>query len=623
VSNERIVLVVQEPGGSTTRHELTPGITLMVGSDSTCDLVLPGRGVSKRHALFSWGEGGPRIRDLDSAHGTQVDGHARDEARIEPGSEIAIRAYRIRVEATAIAGAPEGRPPTGALEVSRRILEALAALPADSGGEASDLVPTLAALTAAFDAERGILFLPGDDGLRPAQEVSMVADGGPPEPVSRNLLERVAASQEPVLLTSAETEELRSELRSIGGSLRSIVASAIDLPGAPGVVYLESLLERRRFGDADRQLLATFVSLTEDRLRNREAAQQALRRADRLGELGRRALAASEMLGDSAPMARLFEDLGQVAPTPVSVLIQGETGSGKELVARAIHQASDRASGPFVPVNCAAVPADLVESEFFGHVAGAFSGAAKDREGLVQLAEGGTLFLDEFGELPLGLQAKLLRVLEDRKVRRIGGHKEETVDFRLVTATNADILTDVSEGRFREDLYYRACGFPLLIPPLRDRGDDVLLLARRFLEVAAREFRREVSEFSHGAEALLKRCAWPGNVRQLKNVVEQSVIRARGGTIEKALLGPVLGLLPEVPEAGGFRLHDWPTPLSDARREFDRQYIEACLEEGEGNMSRVAEIVGLNRKNLYRRCDELGIDYRSYRTKRGDGEDSG
>src|SRR5215467_1472145 len=241
--------------------------------------------------------------------------------------------------------------------------------------------------------------------------------------------------------------------------------------------------------------------------------------------------AIGEIIGRSSAMQHVSEQVAVVAPTTATVLILGESGTGKELVAREVHKASSKRDGPMVKVNCAAVPRDLFESEFFGHVKGAFTGALRDRIGRFELANGGTLFLDEVSEIPVELQSKLLRAIQEGEYERLGGNNTLKTDVRLVAATNRNLTEDVRKGRFREDLYYRLNVFPITVAPLRERKSDIPSLAAHFLERACKEFNRPAALIGDDAMAVLKEYDWPGNVRELQNVVERAVIRARSGPI--------------------------------------------------------------------------------------------
>ena len=309
------------------------------------------------------------------------------------------------------------------------------------------------------------------------------------------------------------------------------------------------------------------------------------------------------LLGDSPAMRELLAAIERVAPTPARVLILGESGTGKELVAREIHRRSRRAEGPLVRLNCAAVPPELFEAELFGHVRGAFTGAVRDRRGRFELASGGTLFLDEVGEMPLAVQPKLLRALEEGEIERVGAEGTTRVDVRVIAATNRDLAALVARGEFREDLYYRLEGIVLRVPPLRERREDVPLLARHFLERACREMARTM-EFGEDALERLAALDWPGNVRQLRNLVERLAILVPGETItardvELHLGGEASpGGMPGVPTAG---------PLADAVTAFERRFVEAALARHGGNVAAAARELGIERTSLHRKMRALGI----------------
>jgi two-component system, NtrC family, response regulator AtoC len=307
------------------------------------------------------------------------------------------------------------------------------------------------------------------------------------------------------------------------------------------------------------------------------------------------------------PMRLLFEQIRKVANARGPVLILGESGSGKELVARAIHNESSRSDGPFVPVNCAGIPEHLVESEFFGHAAGSFTGARNSREGLFAEAEGGTLLLDEISEMPLFLQAKFLRILQDGKLRRVGENRESEVDVRILGATHRDLESEVRAGRFREDLFFRLETFTLRIPPLRERGEDVELLAARFLHRFSLVQEKAAPEFSDDALARIAAYPFPGNVRELRNAMERAVTFATGPRISAEHLPARIrnhpaGGRPEIPESDddAGREADIFLPLA----EIERRHIRRVLDRVGGNKRRAAAILGIGRGTLYRKLGE-------------------
>lgn len=299
------------------------------------------------------------------------------------------------------------------------------------------------------------------------------------------------------------------------------------------------------------------------------------------------------IFGECPAMEAVFSTIRKVAAADIPVLILGENGTGKELVARAIHAQSLRKQGPFIPINCGAIPENLLESELFGHEKGAFTGAATRVQGKVEYAQGGTLFLDEIGELSLPLQVKLLRFLQEKILQRVGGREDVSVDARIVAATNIDIAEAIRAGNFREDLYYRIGVIALELPPLRDRGDDIRLLAKLFFSRYLGEFGKKIKGFSPAAELALKSYDWPGNVRELENRIKRAILMA-----ETPLLEPAdLGLAPDV--ALGRDLSVAGLSLRQARDQLDHDMLIAALKRHRGNVAKAAEDLGVSRPTLY------------------------
>jgi two-component system, NtrC family, nitrogen regulation response regulator NtrX len=302
-------------------------------------------------------------------------------------------------------------------------------------------------------------------------------------------------------------------------------------------------------------------------------------------------------------MQQLREQVAMAAPTNGRVLIYGENGTGKELVARMLHAQSRRRAGPFIEVNCAAIPEELIESELFGHVKGAFTGAVADRRGRFEAASGGTIFLDEIADMSLKTQAKVLRVLQEQVIQPVGGLQVVRVDVRVVAATNKELPEEIRAGRFREDLYFRLNVIPIFVPPLRDRPGDIALLADHFMATLAAEYGRRPRRLAPEALARLQQYAWPGNVRELRNVIERLLIMVPGDTItaqDTAFLGREGP--PEPPPAEAPEL-----PLAEARDRFEREYILQVLAAQQGNISRTADALGVERSNLYKKMRAFGI----------------
>jgi transcriptional regulator with PAS, ATPase and Fis domain len=300
-----------------------------------------------------------------------------------------------------------------------------------------------------------------------------------------------------------------------------------------------------------------------------------------------------EIIGACEAMKDVFRKIEKVAPTDISVLIAGETGTGKELVARRIHALSNRAEGPFITINCGAIPENLLESELFGHVKGAFTGAVATRQGRFQAADGGTLFLDEIGELPLQLQVKLLRALQEKTVTKVGDTRTETVDIRILSASNRNLEQEIKEDRFREDLFYRINVVNLQLPPLKDRGDDLPAIAKYLLSKYAAEFESKAKGFTPAAMVAMRKYTWPGNIRQLENRIKKAVVLA-----DKTHLGPEdLDLKPEDIEP--------VMPLTRAKEEFQKRYIAEVLARNNGNRTKTARDLGVDPRTIFRHLEKM------------------
>ena len=344
-----------------------------------------------------------------------------------------------------------------------------------------------------------------------------------------------------------------------------------------------------------------------------------------INDLWRRSVTKEDPVGASPSWQAVMATVARVAPTPSVVLLRGETGSGKEVVAHALHRAGTNARGRFVPINCAAIPEALLESELFGHEKGAFTNALSRKLGLFELADKGTLFLDEIGDMPLALQAKLLRVLESRRIQRLGGTQEIAVDARVVTATHRDLAEMIARGAFREDLYYRLNVITIDIPPLRDRGEDIFLLARFFAETICAQSGRRPPSWTEGALKALAGYGWPGNVRELRNVIERALTLGEKDVLEASDLR-----LDAVPAgaAEGDSGPDGPSPPDadtapyrgltylEAKDKFEREYVTMLLGETQGNVTAAARLGAMSRRNFYEKIEKLDID--SVERKPGD-----
>jgi DNA-binding NtrC family response regulator len=416
-------------------------------------------------------------------------------------------------------------------------------------------------------------------------------------------------------LETHRADAVLTDLRMPGMDGMELLARLLKLDNPPVVIMLtaygnvETAVEAMKRGAYD--FLTKPVNLDRLDLVLRRALRERQRERENTqlkAQLDRK-YGFETILGNSPAMQEVFDVIRQAAPTRATVLIQGESGTGKELVARALHQNSPRRDAPFVPVHCAALAPTLLESELFGHEKGAFTGATERRAGRFEKADGGTLFLDEVGEIDPALQVKILRVLQERQFERVGGTDTLSVDVRLVAATNRDLQSMVAAGTFREDLYYRLNVINVTLPPLRERGEgDIALLARHYLDELSREHGRPPSTLTPAAMDVLAAYPWPGNVRQLRNVIERLVVLGHGGPIDADSLPRALrdGAAAPSPAATA----DIPPPSApppDDLRAAERRHIESALLRCHGNRTRAAEALGISRRTLHRKLNEYGL----------------
>ncbi|HEX7616308.1 MAG TPA: sigma-54 dependent transcriptional regulator [Thermoanaerobaculia bacterium] len=359
----------------------------------------------------------------------------------------------------------------------------------------------------------------------------------------------------------------------------------------------------------EKPLALERVLLTLDKVleRHRLAKERDALKRELLSRTGDGA-AQETLLGTGAAMRRLLDDIARAGASEARVLISGESGVGKELVARALHRASPRAAGPFVEVNGAAIPEELIESELFGHMKGSFTGAVEDRKGKWEQADSGTLFLDEIGDMSPRTQAKILRAIQDGRITRVGGAKAFATDVRIIAATNRDLPAMIRAGTFREDLYFRLAVVPLVVPPLSERPEDVPLLVTHFAESLARRRGRRTKAFEPEALEVLAKRRWPGNVRELQNLVERVLLMSPGPVVRTADLPPE-----DRPASARAPSHASDesvsyASLADAREAFERRYLSRVLADMKGNVSRAAERLGLDRTTLHRKMKALGLD---------------
>jgi two-component system, NtrC family, nitrogen regulation response regulator NtrX len=451
----------------------------------------------------------------------------------------------------------------------------------------------------------------------------LVVDDDPNTLASLARAFRLAGHEAAVCDNAARAVDLAKEQRF------DLILSDVVMPGKDGISFLEDLksagvsspavmmsgqatiemaVRATRLGAVD--FLEKPVS-TDKLLLTVENALRLSRLEEENRDLRRR-LGRHEIVWASAAMRAVMEQIEHVAAAETRVCIRGETGTGKELVARALHDKSPRRAAPFVSLNCAAIPAELMESELFGHEKGAFTGAAARHVGKFEQAHGGTLFLDEIGDMPLAMQAKLLRVLEESEIERVGGGRPLPVDVRVIVATHRNLEEQVRQGAFREDLYHRIFVFPIVLPPLRDRREDIRVLAGHFVRQLAEQNNWKPKTFSPEAFDALERYSWPGNIRELRNVIERVMLLTSADTVDAPTIERALpqsaapaALASPLDSAGG--------TLAGRVEAFERATILAELKRNRHHMTNTAKALGLERSHLYKKCQQLGIDLRAIR----------
>ena len=418
-----------------------------------------------------------------------------------------------------------------------------------------------------------------------------------PEQVSISISAiRLAKSENKAVVWNQLDDDSADLSKSIvQNQLTSIMVSPFRTPDSEsGYLYLQRAAREEPFTEDDSKLFDAFVGVCEkfafaafDRLRDKESLD-VLKNVKRKGDI----IYSSKQMDDVVSLA------DKLAPLPMPVIIRGETGTGKEVIARYIHSHSPRADRPFVAVNCGAIPENLMESLLFGHSKGSFTGAIENRKGFFEEAEGGTIFLDEIGELPLNMQVKLLRVLQEKHITRVGENRDIPVNVRVISATHVDLEQAVKEKRFREDLYFRIQVMPLNLPPLRDRGQDVVLLAEEFLTRYSAEYGRGKFHLSRNAEKALLGYHWPGNVRELENRIQKALVQAVHGVIQPKDLG--------LADAETLA-KDSPRTLKEAREAVEREVISRALKDSGANLTLAATILGIDRKVLREIMERLGL----------------
>jgi len=585
-------LVLTSPGGAVRSVPLVKRVT-SVGRGAEVDVRLEDPGAPEHALTLLWDGKAYKAGSVGAPF--LVGGKRRDSHVLRDGDVIRVADTWIALSFSEGAAERGSDPRFDALSILQRLTAFSARL------LQSTEVPALleALLDEAIDltgGDRGFLVLVEGDrrAVRVARNVGRESLALELERLSDTVVERVLRTGEPLLVADATTDpEFSASASVVNLKLSSVLCVPLTHRGRPfGLVYVGSDRVGAHLDQRGLDLLTIFAAQASLLVQNALLLDEL--RADNRGlreRLEQRQF--GDLLGSCPGMQEVYRQIEKVAPTDLSVLVVGETGTGKELIARELHRRSPRAAGPFVAINCGALPEALLESELFGHVKGAFTGAVASRPGRFQQASGGTLFLDEVGDMPPVLQVKLLRALQDRVVQKVGDHREETVDIRVIAATHRQLEEEVKRGGFREDLYYRLATLTLRVPPLRERGEDVVVLARGFLRTFGETYRTAAKGFTPPALAAIRRHSWPGNVRELENRVKKAVVLSERSmlTVED------LDLPPEEPAA--------VVPLQEAKDAFERQYVLGMLRRHGGNRARTARALGVDVRTIFRLLERM------------------
>jgi transcriptional regulator with GAF, ATPase, and Fis domain len=566
-----------------------------LGRGEEADITLPDPGLAESHAHIHFDGRDFNIATTDRDAELYVNGRKRNkhrlahEDRVRLGiSELEFSLYDEPVtDETAAQTMAELNSYKKLLEFSQKLMGSY---------ELPTLLDQLLDVTIQVsNADKGFLVLmeSGEPVVKVARNLRRETITDAVSQLSDSILARVVKTRKPVIISDAlADEEFKNSLSVVNLKLTSVMCvPLLERGNMLGVIYVGNDSVAQLFEESHMEILTIFASQASLLIRNALLVNE-LQLDKRSLEQQIERIRFGEILGSSPRMQEVFRKVQKVATTDISVLVTGETGTGKELIARELHNRSQRAKGPFVTINCGAIPENLLESELFGHVRGAFTGAVTTKQGRFQAADRGTLFLDEIGEMPLQLQVKILRALQERVVVKVGDSNAESIDIRVIAATNRDLEAEIKAGRFREDLYYRLNVVHLHLPALRDRGDDIVVLARYMVSRYAPEYGGRVKGLTPNAIAAIKRHRWPGNIRELENRVKKAVVLS-----DKALLGPEdLDLSPD----------ELPTilPLADAKERFQREYINEILALNDGNRTKTARDLGVDPRTVFRHLEK-------------------
>ncbi|MBL8678223.1 MAG: sigma 54-interacting transcriptional regulator [Myxococcales bacterium] len=590
--------------GAAGRGQLFPLYKAVssIGRAGGNDVCLDAGGVADYHAQIVFDGRDFSLDEVDPVAEIQINGKRKRRARLQHNDKILIGTaelvFSLLEEAEAPGGKGASKDDVAQAEIVglRRLLQFSERLLVTRDVQ-SLLESVLDGAIEVTGAERGFVLLLRDNKpeVRAARNLRQESIPDAVRQLSDSIVAKVIETKRPIIIADAMNDSAFARSDSVMHLRLSSVLCVPLMAGGEllGLLYLGNDRVANLFPSRSIDVITIFAgqaamilqnALLLDSLRSDKTELEKRLKDQRFGEI----------IGSVPSMLEVFRKVQKVAPTDIFVLISGETGTGKELIAREIHNRSSRNNGPFVIINCGAIPENLMESELFGHVRGAFTGAVATRIGKFQAADKGTLFLDEVGELPLPLQVKLLRALQERVVTKVGDSKPERVDIRVIAATNRELEEEIKKGGFREDLYYRLNVVNIYLPPLRERGDDIIVIAKSLLQKYSAEMNKPVKGFTPNALVAIRKYEWPGNVRQLENRIKKGLVLC-----EKTLLGPEdLDLTPEQLQP--------IVPLDKAKEEFQRRYILEVLERNNGNRTKTARDLGVDPRTIFRYLEKEG-----------------
>lgn len=582
------------PGKTPEVYHLYKKITSL-GKVRENDIVIPDPLIGDTHAHIHYDGKHYNIKPLTRQNPMHINGRKKRKHRLKEGDKIRIGGVELEFHIQDIP-TEETEAGTTMVEVNsyKKLYEFSQKLLTDY--EINSLLEKLMDMVIEItNADRGFLILMEGETpqIRVARNLRQENIADAVSQLSDSIIDKVIKTRKPLIISDAlSDDEFSNSLSVINLKLQSVMCVPLLERGSLiGVIYVGNHNVIDLFEEDSLEILTVFASQASLLIRNALLVNELKFDKEQLSQRLDKIMY-GEIIGACPAMQDIYRKVDKIAGTDISVLITGETGTGKELIAREIHQRSNRTSGAFITINCGAIPENLLESELFGHVKGAFTGAVATKTGRFQQAHKGTLFLDEVGELPLNLQVKLLRAVQEHIVTKVGATQPENVDIRVIAATNKTLEDEIKKGAFREDLYYRLNVVNIFLPPLKERGEDVVLIAKFILDKYAEELNSKARGFSPNALVAMKKFDWPGNIRQLENHIKKAVVLS-----EKNLLGPEdLGLTADVMEP--------IKPLADAKEDFQRNYINEILARNNGNRTKTAKDLNVDPRTIFRHLEK-------------------